>query len=992
MQTEIITRGLSNVSPQVTKLLTEPYDSDATRNLASILGKDISSVDNMKAAGRLAMWDATQICSNNFSEYCESLAGRLSKELIKFGMEHIAIIEKALNDNRERNYISLDYLAAGSWIGQILLRPSYDEDPCETPLQSYMRQAIQLHSSNGIKRVLQCFLELVYEDYTNSSPIMFNAGTLNAQMISCFKKVIKDDLHYILYEGVGDCGMISKGNGGLGISLQLLRHSAIGTSGVSSGVLPFARIYDRMIACVNQGGQRDGAATFFLRIFHIDIREFILSKDPTTMHHEQVDKAGICVWSSGILFKRLEKGDNITLFCPAKTKSLNSMYNYEMEVEYVKYEKLAIKRDAELKAILVTVAELKNKLLSDRENSILRKEYTAALATMRIAKKQYIEHKVVKAEDLYKTLTQTQIRSGKVYIMHSDAINYKTNMKNIGSINLSNLCLEITLPSTYNNTSSCNLSSSNLRRHVIGKLDWRKEEHSDSEICSVYNFAALGRGCQSQVENLTMVVKNNKYPIDEHDADGKLVKMGDIHATNIRDFPLGIGVSGQFEVMTQIDTYCDAYTGIRINKMIYACMYFNTLCKSVEMAIKEGCYSTFRTGTYQKYTGVVLEQQDEDGVWHKIPQMQTMHGSPLSNGQLNFDLWKEYAQLLSDMGDLDEDIYDRSDDEELDPSTWGQKSYVASEGIVIEPTWHSLRQAIMTYGVRHSQLLAIMPTASSAQRFGNSESTEIPQAMIYSRKVTHGSYPVVVEQMVYDLQEFGFWNADVADFILSVQGSVKYIKDYILDHHMDFPAEHFVHDGKTHCFKHDVEERLDYLIKKYRNAYEYSQKLFIIQARQRGIYVCQSQSLNIAIRDPTEEQLSAIHSFTYKIGLKTGMYYLRQDPAKAIGNFNIAPEALAYRKVISDRYPDDTVLARLCGIKDEGTKNISKADIDKLNLSVTNLMASMDLELSPEAAKQIDMIRNISEGMRSESDGSDSSSSSMPTCERGEDGIHACCQ
>jgi ribonucleotide reductase alpha subunit len=994
---EIITRGLINVDPRVADVLNKPYDSDSVKNLVSILGKDMSNIDNMKVAGRLKMWDATRACSIIFAEYCAALEGRLSPALVEFGTKYADAIEKAIENNWEKDYLSLDYLGAGSLTEQILLRPAFDEDPAETTQQAYMRQAIQLHMKNGIERVLQCYEELANDEYTNSSPINFNAGTKRAQMISCFKKVISDDLHHILYEGVGDCGMISKGNGGLGICLQFLRHSRIGTSGNSDGAIRFAQIFDTMVRCVNQGGQRDGAATFFMRIFHIDVPEFIISKDPTIGHNEQIDRAGTCTWMSNLFFKRVEADAPWTLFCPSKIGELNNLYNYDMEFEYVRMERLAKKRKVELVEIEEKCKNIKNRLLSDPSKKEVRQEYMEALKTLRLAKKNLIEHRIVKAQDLYKTLTQTQTRSGKNYVMHGDAINYKSNMKHLGPINMSNLCLEICLPSTPEKTYSCNLSSSNLRKHTTGKLDWRKEEHSDEEIRGSYDFSKLGKSMHSQVENLNEVIDHNNYPIDELDKDGNVVKMGDIHATNLEARPLGIGVSGQFEALAQMDTFYDSPAAVRFNKMLYACKYFNGLCKSLEMAVQKGAYPMFREGSYKRYLGVTKMEPDDEGTMRKVPQFEIVKGSPLANGQFNFDLWKEYAQLLSDMGDLDENIYDRADDEELDPSTWGQEPYRFSYNGVdycVEPTWDSLRALIMEHGVRNSQILAIMPTASSAQRFGNSESTEVPQNMIYTRRLIHGQYTVVVEQMVRDLEEFGFWNGDVADFIVCMQ-SFKYVQDFILDNHERYDPKHFVHENGVITFKPQVAERMAFLVKKYRNGFEYSQKLFVIAARQRGIYICQSQSLNLNFVDATEEILSSVHSYTNKIGLKTGLYYLRQDPVKAIGNFNVDPSILLYRKTLFTRYPQDPLLIRLCGAKDvEETVTVSKDSMDKLKIAVNSMMANVDPQTSPSVASQLDLIRNLSDstlGSSSDRSNSPSSSDNLPTCQKNEDGTHDCC-
>lgn len=1006
MVAEIIVKGLPNVSPQVKELLAKPYDSDSVRNLADVLAKDLVNPDNSKAAGRLMIWDASRACTDDIVEYCIDLKDRLTTKFVDFATRNSVAINEALAACWERNYIPYDALGAGS-LAHYALRPSFDEDSAETPLQFHMRQAIALHHDSGIDRVLQCYDELADDLYTHSSPINFNCGTRKAQMIACFTKMIGDDLHKILYEGCGDCGMISKGNGGLGISFQLLRHSAIGTSGISSGVVPFGRIMDRVVACVNQGGQRDGAATFFLRISHIDIIPFVQARDKTIDHSQQFFSAGTCIWMSKLFFKRVAEGGKWTSFCPKKATSLNHIYGYEYEEEYVRMEKAAADSEKRRDAAIEAVKKAKNILLSDPKNRTLRDEYRKLCIEMRAAKKDYIEHKVMDAAALYDIITSTQVKSGNPYIMHGDNINYKSNMKRCriekdgvvvepgASIDLGNLCLEICLPSTVTRTYSCNVMSSNLRRHTTRKLDWEKSSHTDEEIREAYDFQRLGKAMRSQVENATRVAEENMYPIDEHDAEGNVIKRGDISTTNLEDIPLGIGASGQFEAVAQLDLLFDSPTSIQLNKMIYPCKYFNGLIASLELAIKKGAYSSFRTGHYKKYTGKIEVGVETvahaDGTFEQVsfkrPVYEIREGSPLVNGQLCFDLWEEHSQLLLDMGDLDTRIYNREDDKPVEPSSWGQQPYrikcTSHTGeevdITVEPTWDSLRQMVMKYGVRNSQIMALMPTASSAQRFRNTESTEIPQAMIYSRKVTHGNYTVVVEEMRKDLMEFGFWNQGVVDFIISMNGSIHYLKDYILDHVEEFSKEHFEEtiDGGEVKFDAKVEKRMDYIIKKYRTAYEYSQKFRIYMARLRDIVVDQAESLNIYIEDPTKEQLSALHSYTDKMGLKTGMYYLRQSPAKAIGTFNLMPSTLAYRKRLSDRYPNDLRLKKLCGSDDAREITVSEADLKKLSASIEQLADNP--ELSPKVLESLSMIRNISEGLTGSGSSSNSDEEEEPS-------------
>ena len=119
--------------------------------------------------------------------------------------------------------------------------------------------------------------------YVHASPTMFNAGTKKNQMSSCFLLTIGDSLESLMM-GAYDSGLISRAQGGIGMSLNSIRHSNISNTGKSSGVLPFGRIYDSTIMCVDQGGKRNGAMTITLNDWHIDFVDFIQTRDNFTQN------------------------------------------------------------------------------------------------------------------------------------------------------------------------------------------------------------------------------------------------------------------------------------------------------------------------------------------------------------------------------------------------------------------------------------------------------------------------------------------------------------------------------------------------------------------------------------------------------------------------------------------------------------------------------------------------------------------------------------
>jgi ribonucleoside-diphosphate reductase alpha chain len=172
--------------------------------------------------------------------------------------------------------------------------------------------------------------------------------------------------------------------------------------------------------------------------------------------------------------------------------------------------------------------------------------------------------------------------------------------------------------------------------------------------------------------------------------------------------------------------------------------------------------------------------------------------------------------------------------------------------------WTTLRAKIKTYGVRNSLLMAPMPTASTSQILGNNECIEPVTSNMYTRRVLSGEFAVVNKHLVRDLIGLGLWNEEMKDRIIAHNGSVQYIPE--------IPA--------------DLKEL-------YKTVWEIKQKSILEMAADRGAYIDQSQSLNIHMEDTNFGKLSSLHFTAWKLGLKTGMYYLRTRPAVDAIKFTI---------------------------------------------------------------------------------------------------------
>lgn len=178
--------------------------------------------------------------------------------------------------------------------------------------------------------------------------------------------------------------------------------------------------------------------------------------------------------------------------------------------------------------------------------------------------------------------------------------------------------------------------------------------------------------------------------------------------------------------------------------------------------------------------------------------------------------------------------------------------------------WAALKEQIRQHGLRNSLLLAVMPTASTSQLCMSNEACEPVTSNIYSRRVLAGDFPLVNRFLINDLITLGLWNTQVKDQMIVDGGSIQNIAG--------------------------IPPHIKAL---YKTVWEISQKCLIDMAKDRGAFICQSQSMNLFIADPNAAKLSSMHFYAWKAGLKTGLYYLRTQPkAKAI-QFSVDQTTLA---------------------------------------------------------------------------------------------------
>lgn len=270
--------------------------------------------------------------------------------------------------------------------------------------------------------------------------------------------------------------------------------------------------------------------------------------------------------------------------------------------------------------------------------------------------------------------------------------------------------------------------------------------------------------------------------------------------SNMRHRPIGLGVQGLADVYCVLDLPYESDEARLLNRKIFETIYFGAMQMSVELAKKFGPYETFN------YNG----------------------GCPFSKGQLQYHLWG-----------------------------------LNESNLLMGYNWEGLIRDVKEYGTRNSLLTTIMPTASTSQIMGNTESMEPLTTNVYTRTTLAGEFTVINKYLTEKLISLGLWNEDVKNELLYDKGSIQNIEG--------------IPDNIKAIFK---------------TAYEMRNKPIVQQAVERGPFIDQSQSLNLFCKIPDFDMLTSSHFYTWRNGLKTGLYYLKTQPAVSALDFGLDVEII----------------------------------------------------------------------------------------------------
>jgi ribonucleoside-diphosphate reductase alpha chain len=396
----------------------------------------------------------------------------------------------------------------------------------------YLRIATYLHYPD-MSRIRQTYEDLSLFRYSHASPTMFNSGMKIPALASCFLVDMQDTLSDISERWRVEA-IISKNAGGIGKNYSNIRHSKIGTSGMSKGIVPWLKIDNEIMQATDQSGKRKGSMCVYLKVWHVDINEFIEAPDKGGAESMRARDLFYAVTVCDLFMSRVEKDEMWSLFCPKKAPGLNSKFGKDFEMQYVAYE--------------------------DQGRYASR----------------------ISARKLFYKIVDSVFKNGIPYVINIDAINRKSNQTHNGDmVHLSNLCTEIAGVTNEKEIFSCNLGSIALNSCVV--IDPVTRTPS-------YDYSLLSRLTKNMVRNLNETIERTHYPVEIPE-----IRYANFRR---RPLGIGVqALADTFALMDLkwVDEHGNIPQETRdFHERIFQEMYVAAVQESIEMAREEGPYPTFQ--------------------------------------------------------------------------------------------------------------------------------------------------------------------------------------------------------------------------------------------------------------------------------------------------------------------------------------------------------------------------------------------------------------
>ncbi|KAH9757673.1 Ribonucleoside-diphosphate reductase [Citrus sinensis] len=398
----------------------------------------VNHPDYALLAGRVAVSNLHKITKNSFSETIKDMynyynkrsgkkASLVADDVYEIIMKNAACLDGAIIYDRDFDF---DYFGFKTLERSYLLK--MDSRVVERPQHMLMRVSVGIHKDDT-DSALKTYHLMSQHWFTHATPTLFNAGTPQPQLSSCFLLCMKDDSIEGIYDTLKKCAIISKSAGGIGLSIHNIRASGSyihGTNGSSNGIVPMLQVFNDTARYVDQGGgKRKGAFAIYLEPWHADIFEFLDLRKNQGKEECRARDLFYALWVPDLFMERVRDDGKWSLFCPSDASGLADSWGIEFEHLYSQYEE---------------------------EANLTICPYAQGRAKM-----------VISARKLWFEILNSQIETGTPYMLFKDSCNRKSNQQNLGTIKSSNLCTEIVEFSSPEETAVCNLASIALPQYGV---------------------------------------------------------------------------------------------------------------------------------------------------------------------------------------------------------------------------------------------------------------------------------------------------------------------------------------------------------------------------------------------------------------------------------------------------------------------------------------------------------------------------------------------
>ena len=638
---------------------------------------------------------------------------RVSPDLANFDLDALGAAMKLERDDKFQ-YLGLQTLYDRYFIHE-------NQRRLETPQIFWMRVAMGLaiNEENKTEQTLKFYETLSKHDYLSATPTLFNSGTTHSQLSSCYLSTVMDDLEHI-FKIISDDAQLSKWAGGLGNDWSNVRGTGArikGTNGQSQGIIPFLKVANDTAVAVNQGGKRKGAMCAYLETWHIDIEDFVELRKNTGDERRRTHDMNTANWIPDLFMKRVKENGSWTLFSPNEVSDLHDLYGQDFEKRYVEYEKMA-----------------------DEGKITLWKR--------------------VEALQLWRNMLSMLFETGHPWITFKDPSNVRSPQDHVGVVHSSNLCTEILLNTSKEETAVCNLGSINLAEHVTEKgLDEEK----------------LSQTVRTAIRMLDNVIDVNFYPIPE------------TRNANMAHRAIGLGLMGFQDALNILNLSYASHEAVEFADKSMETISYYAILYSSELAKERNPYPSYK-------------------------------GSKWERGILPIDT----IDLLEK---------ERGEKVEMDRS--------------MSMNWDIVRESVRKHGMRHSNVMAIAPTATIANIAGITPSIEPNYKNLYAKSNLSGEFTFSNPYLVEKLKELKIWDNEMIDDLKYFDGSVLEIAR--------IPEE---------------------IKSQFLTSFEIDPEWIIECGSRRQKWIDQSQSLNLYLAEPSGKKLHNMYLFAWNKGLKT-TYYCR---------------------------------------------------------------------------------------------------------------------